>query len=489
VKVLQLFRLRRTTVIIAVCAAFLAGVALAYYWPEARPWWLLLVPFWVVALGRRPLLAAGLVLVISFGIGWSRGAAYAAQLAVYDDLNKRQVTLVGRAADDGVYGERYQLVFRLDQVTFAAPYRARPPGSMTIKGFGAPAITRGDIVQVSGKLYRARGNNAAGISFAKITVLRASDSGFEQFRRRFVAGMQTALPEPAASFGLGLLIGQRSTLPQEHADQLRMVGLTHIIAVSGYNLTIIIEICRRWFGKLSKFQNTLTCLGLIGLFLAVTGLSPPIVRAAVVSVIGLAAWYYGRQLKPMVLLLVGAAITVFAEPSYLWGNVSWYLSFLAFFGVLMLAPLLTRRLYGERQPKLMTQILLESFCASIMTVPYILYIFGQTSSVALLANLLVVPLIPITMVATLLAGLGGMLVPMLAGWLAWPATALLTFMLDVATLLSRVPHAFIEHIGFSFGSMLFVYAAVVFVTWILWLKCGRNSVTITDKPQINERGV
>ena len=158
------------------------------------------------------------------------------------------------------------------------------------------------------------------------------------------------MPQPLAAFGLGLLVGQRATLPQDVNQQLLMVGLVHIIAVSGYNLTIMVEAARRLFGKRSKFQTMAVCLLLIGTFLLMTGDSPSIVRASIISMLSIGAWYYGRQLKPLVLLLLAAAVTVVANPLYLWGNVSWCLSFLAFFGVVLVAPLVQQCWFGERAP-------------------------------------------------------------------------------------------------------------------------------------------
>lgn len=73
--------------------------------------------------------------------------------------------------------------------------------------------------------------------------------------RRFAAGLENTLPEPLASFARGLLIGQRNTLPKDVTAILSAVGLTHIIAVSSYNLTIMICAGKHMFGKRSKFQT------------------------------------------------------------------------------------------------------------------------------------------------------------------------------------------------------------------------------------------
>lgn len=451
--------------------AVFAGVVLARLVELGDARWLwLLVPFVILSLRRHNVLTLTLLVVLFLGIGWWRGSMFMQKLAVHESLQYEKVTLVGTATEDAVYGQRYQLEFAVKDVQVIAPEETPIVGNVTVRGFGEAAVYRGDVVRVTGKLYPSLGNNLGSVSFAELTVLQRGTFWVDELRRNFAAGMQSALPEPAASFGLGILIGQRSTLPETTEEQLRHVGLTHIIAVSGYNLTIIVLACRRLLAKRSKFQATCTCLALIGLFLLITGSSPPIVRASIISVLAIGVWYYGRNIKPLVLLLVAAAATIIANPIYLWGSVSWYLSFLAFFGVLVLAPLVVKRLFGDKEPKILVSILIESACATMLVLPYILYIFGEMSLVSLPANLLVIPFIPLAMLLALVAGLAGMLVPAFAGWLAWPANWVMTYILDIANLLSRVPHAFVENIGFSLWSMLASYAIIAGVVFVFWHK-------------------
>jgi competence protein ComEC len=165
--------------------------------------------------------------------------------------------------------------------------------------------------------------------------------------------------------------------------------------------------------------------------------------------------------------------------------VSWYLSFLAFFGVLVVSPVVVRRIYGQKEPRFLLAIVLESLCAEVMTLPYVLYIFGQMSTVSTLANVLVAALIPPAMLLSLVAGLAGMCAPALLGWLAWPALMLMTYMLDMATLLSRVPHAFIEHIGFSLPMLLTCYGAVLIIILVMIAKNARKYAIITDKTRLD----
>jgi ComEC/Rec2-related protein len=461
-------RLKRQYIVCSACLAVAAGMFLSRIYPAPGGMYVVVLSiFALVSLRRHNAWALVFVTVAALGIGWWRGGVYVQRLMANDALYDQKVALVGTATEDAVYGRYYQLEFSMTDARIVQPYAATLVGSVTVRGFGAAAVYKGDHVQLTGKLRRSLGNDISSVSFAELTVLERDTSWVNKLRRKFAASLQSVLPEPVAPFVLGLLIGQRSTLPEDVSEQLKHVGLTHIIAVSGYNLTIIVMACRRTLASRSKFQTTAACFGLLALFLLMTGFCPPIVRASIISFLGLWAWYYGRDIKPLVLLLVGGVITILANPLYLWGNVSWYLSFLSFFGVLIIAPLIKRRIFGNREPRAIAGVVLETTAASIMVIPYALYIFGQMSLVSLPANVLVVPLIPLAMLLGLIAGMAGMLVPLIAGWFAWPANLLLTYVLDIVAIFDRIPHAFIEDASISWAQMAGMYAIMGVVLIIL----------------------
>ena len=260
-----------------------------------------------------------------------------------------------------------------------------------------------------------------------------------------------------------------------------MVGLTHIIAVSGYNLTILLRSAQRVSGKRSKRMTTLLSLALIGIFLLFAGTSASIVRAAIVSLLSITAGYYGRSFKPLVLISLAAAITAFANPFYVWTDTSWYLSFLAFYGVMVLAPLIRSKWTTKLQNSLVISIALESVCAEFMTLPFVLHTFGQISFIGLVANVMVAALVPLAMLLTMVAGLTGMIMPAVAGWFAWPARIVLTYMLDIAHLLSRLPHVFVQNIALSWAQFIFLYVLTAGFTIVLWFKNKPKSAIITDR--------
>lgn len=470
-------RFRRTTVIIWGLIAFLVGLGLARLKISISVW-LIGLGFMAVVLTFKVKNMVALGCVIAFGLllGLWRGNVYLDKLSSYKSLYYSKVSIVGKASTDGAY-EKSQLAFDLIDAQVGD---LKLVGKVGIRGFGANSVFRGDLIQAEGKLYPARGSRQATISYAKINVLQTSDSLINTLRRKFEAGMLTALPEPMASFGLGLLIGQRSTLPDSVSDELSAVGLTHIVAVSGYNLTIIIGAVYLMLKKFSKYQATAGSVLLIILFILFAGSSASIIRASIVSLLSLWAAYYGRSFKPVMLILMAATLTAAWSPLYLWSDIGWYLSFLAFYGILVLSPLLLRRIYGQKTPKILPILIIETIAAQLMTIPIVMYIFGRVSLVALPANILVVPFVPIAMALSFIAALAGMLIPSLAGWLAWPARILLTYMLDMVSLFAKIPHA-LGVINLNLTQLIALYGFVVVLCLLLWFKNKSKNDIITDE--------
>lgn len=476
---------RRTTLWLLFFGGVLAGIGLARTGSGPPAQYLLLaLPMVCLAAWRRRVGVALIIIGWGVGCGWWRGSAYLQATKPYR-LETGKTTITVQALNDALYNTHKQLSFDAGKVTLADGRQL--PGKIALSGFGADAVFQGDELQATGKLYHGYGAYQASMSFAQLELIAHHPSLISELRQKFTAGMQTALPEPLAPFAMGLLVGQRATLPDNVKQDLLMVGLTHIIAVSGYNLTIILQASRRLFSKQSKRIATGLSFALIAIFLLIAGASASIVRAAIVSMLSITAQYYGRSFRPLLLIVMAAAVTAWANPVYVWSDLSWYLSFLAFYGVMIVSPLIQKRLPGTWHESLIGSVALESVCAELMSLPFILYIFGQMSLIGLPANILVVTLVPLAMLLSLFAGLAGMLLGPLSGWVAWPAQLLLTYMLDTAHLLAGLPHIFIQNRSLSLGAMLGIYGVIVTLTTLLWHKTkSPKRAIITDITEINE---
>ncbi len=465
------FRFRRTTLIAVFCFCFVIGVLTAPNSSISTSWLLLCVLFLPVIFKQK--LPALLFCVASALVaGQVYGLAALAQEQPLTNLIGQKIEATAVVSEDAYYDSKKRLVATVDLRTVNYPIELETSSPVRISTYSVSGLLRGDIITLKGKLVSTLGNVSGAMYFADVEIIGRENSWANNFRLRFEAGLRNALPEPQASFVAGLLIGQRSGLPEIWQDILRDAGLTHIIAVSGYNLTILVVFIRRLLKKGSRYQILIMSSLLVVGFLAITGFSPSILRAAIVVALLQFGWFYGKQFRPIVLIALAMAISAAIDPFQLWRSVGWYLSFAAFFGIIVLAPLTNKNLeptmstsYKDNQNPFKS-LVVESLIALLMTAPIIIVIFGRFSAVSILANVIVAPFIPLAMATSFAAGLAGMYIPLLSGIVAIPALILLTAILDVANLVSQLPGASIEvSVGWRFVALFYslVIAVAVYV--------------------------
>lgn len=474
--------LRWTTILTISLLAVLVGLGVARLGGAVSPLVSIVCVLGAAVLGRkrRSLLLLGCILA-GLSLGWWRGGAYLPRVQSYQQYYGQRVNLLATATQDAVYAEQGQLSFYVSNIRLQGTGQ-KLVGELSVRGRGVPMVYRGDQVHIAGRLDTTLGSRQGRMSFAQLRVVGRQRSFLDNVRYRFMAAVQNVLPEPQASFALGLLIGQRSNLPESLSDALTAASLTHIVAVSGYNLTILVRGMQRLRSKKSRYQTVLLGAALMLLFVVLVGPSASIVRAIMVSSLSLLAWYFGRRIKPLLLLSLVAAITALYNPLYLWADIGWYLSFLAFFGVLVVAPLLSSRLgkWGQRP---LGGLVSETIAAQVMTVPLILYIFGRTSLYGLLANLLVVPTVPFAMLLSFVSAGVGMVMPLWGGIVALPARLVLSYILEVAQLFSGLPHAVSEQY-ITPMQMLLLYVMILGVLLLLYLRNrDKHGTIISNKEQ------
>lgn len=423
------------------CLAFVIGVWGTLYLP-LNYWWIALIgcglvgiALWLKRIYLIPILIIGGVL-----IGLWHGSISHNELKIYKPLIGTQVTMTGTVKEDPTLNDKNKLVLQLDKIIIA---KHELPGSMWTSVSPNKEIKRGDEVTLEGKMMPGFGTFAAILYNARVMGLNHPQPGDigRVVRDWFAEQIRQAIPEPQASLGIGFLTGQKSALPGDLAEALQIAGLSHIVVASGYNLTILVRLSRRLFMRISKFVAAAGSAMMIAGFVAMTGLSPSMTRAGLVSGLSLLAWYYGRGFHPFVLLPFAAAITVAVQPSYAWGDMGWQLSFSAFAAVMIVTPLLQRFFFGETEPSTVRQVLGETVGAHLVTLPIVALAFGVISNVAIPANLLIVPFVPLAMLLTFISGLAAIIAPGGAELVGMPASWLLGYMTHVAEFLAELPWA------------------------------------------------
>lgn len=419
---------------------FVAGVACALV--ATVPGWvgLLALPVLIALFFFRQAFLLALVGGLAFLIGLSYGSAHLVSRGVYTAFYGHEAAVSGRVKEDISKSASGSFSLQLDSVKVGG---VSLPGTILVTARTTGGALRGDIVTVNGKIKEGFGSFPASVSAFEILKVQRPAYGDigRMVRDAFADKVREVIPDPQASLGIGFLTGQKSALPADLAEALKIAGLTHIVVASGYNLTILVRMARKLFLRISKYLSALSAGGMILAFMMITGLSPSMTRAGLVSGMSLLSWYYGHAFHPFVLLPVAAAMTVALQPSYVWGDLGWQLSFSAFAGVMIVAPLLQAYLFGAKEPGVFRQIMGETVSAHLVTVPIIVLSFGTISNVAIIANMLVVPLVPLAMLLTFLCGLGVIVGLPLVDLLAAPTTWLLGYMTNVATFVSEIPWA------------------------------------------------
>lgn len=455
----------------------MSGIAAAYWLSSplltSYLWIIPAAALVLITLVKRSVATVALALAAGLLLGLWRGGGEQVALAQYHQFYGHNVNLQGVVSEDTTIGPRGDQRLLLKNIRLdGQPLHGKVWVSTAVQA----KIKRSDIVTVNSDLDQGFGNLPASMFEARIINIERPNPGDIGLRLRdwFAGGIRRAIPEPQASLGTGYLVGQRSALPQDLDNQLKITGLTHAVVASGYNLTILVVFARRLFLKKSKYLAALSAVGMIVGFMLISGLSPSMSRAGLVSGLSLAAWYYGLRLHPLVLLPLAAAITALLNPAYLWGDIGWCLSFAAFTGMIMLSPLIQRGIWkGKRPPGKLRQIFFDTMSAQLATMPIMIYAFGHYSVYALLANLLVLPLIPFAMLLIFGAGAGALIAPGLAYIFGWPATELLTYMTSVVSWIANLPGAQ-GNLSFTVLPLAISYLALITVAGILWRKTRFN---------------
>lgn len=212
-------------------------------------------------------------------------------------------------------------------------------------------------------------------------------------------------PSPYGEFVAGIILGLRKNISQDLLDDFKQIGLTHILAISGYNITLVVMAAYFVFGFLSRRWKVLATSIFIILFVVLVGASASAVRAGVMGIIQLLAVYFGRRTLALRSLIWTLVVVGLWNPLIVVYDVGFQLSFGATLGLIVLSPLVKNAggLLGRILLRIPTAFLIrENFImtmsAQVFTLPVILYNFGRFSIVSFLANLAILPMIPYVMI-------------------------------------------------------------------------------------------
>jgi len=287
-----------------------------------------------------------------------------------------------------------------------------------------PEYHFGDRIEVMGVIKQQ------GLAFPQITVLEGKKNSLGSFilgwRTHFESIYKKTLPEPQSSLLSGIVLGSKSSLPQDLYQDFKKTGIMHIVVASGMNVTILastmISFLLLFLSR--RLAVVLSCI-LIWFYVGLAGGEAPIVRAGIMGSLTFLALFLGREAEAWRILGLTGFIMLFLDPQLLF-DLGFQLSFMATFGIIFFNPLFNS--WFKRIPAIIRNDLNQTLGAQIATLPIIVLSFGSYPLISPFVNLLIVVFLPIIM----RLGLIGLAVPAVL-WLTYP---LLTYIVKVVEIFS-----------------------------------------------------
>lgn len=394
--------------------------------------------------------------------------------------------------EPAVYDTRVQLRVAVEQL--AVDGQARPvSGLAQIDTRRFPEIPYGAQLRIEGDLSApiALGNPGYATYLERQGVLSVMESprvvvvgegGGNPLMQALLALKQrsrdviaASLPEPHASLLTGILLGDSRGMPRELKEDFRETGMTHIIAISGFNIAVIIALLDYLAAPfLPRKSGAVAIMVFIGLYAVLVGASASVVRASVMGVSYLIGFrLLGRPTLAIAGLFTAAFLMTLANPDTLW-DIGFQLSFAATLGLMLYAGRWSRWLTKGADPVLapevrgrvtrsVSDLLLVTLAAQLLTLPLILYHFGRLSLASLPANILVLPAQGGVMAAGGLTLMVGLIAPGLGQWVGLIAWLFLNYTITVIRMLAQLPHASIP-LPLTSSGLLAAYVVIGIIT-------------------------
>ena len=338
----------------------------------------------------------------------------------------------------------------------------------------------------------ARGTSYV-LPFAEVEVLGGGEGNpflakIFDVKHRFMQKIEGLIPEPQAGLSLGLLLGVKRALGDELEEVFRETGIIHIVVLSGYNVMIVVTFVMYVLGWLFG-RKLSTAFGVIAiaLFAILVGLSATVLRASIMASLLLIVGLTGRIYFVLRGLMLAGFIMLLVNPYLLVFDTGFQLSFMATLGLILAAPFVTERLsavptwFGARE------FLTATLVTQLFVLPLLLYQIGEFSVVAVIVNVLVLPMVPAAMLLTFITGLVGLIFPSLAPPLSFLTHLSLSYIVVVAEWFASLPFASFVVPAFPFWFVPIAYAILGYAVWRIFYKKETQADQLADWTIVEEK--
>lgn len=319
-------------------------------------------------------------------------------------------------------------------------------------------------------LYLGKDRILYELSFAQTTVLSSGHTNpFTSFalgvKHWLLGGLYRAIPEPEAGLAAGITLGDKRSVGEDLSDDFVRASLIHIVVLSGYNITVVINAASAALNYLPRIFRFGAGGIVVAFFILMTGGAATAVRAGLMAYLAVYARLTGRTFIALRALGATAFLMVLWNPWTLAFDPSFDLSALATLGLILFTPLYEARLQFVPVRFGLREIVASTLATQTAVLPLLLYQSGNLSLVALPANLLALIAVPAAMGLSVIAALGGLVLGPYAVFAGFPAYAVLAYIITVAEGFAALPFAAVQIPAFDAWLLALVYV-VLFVAFL-----------------------
>jgi competence protein ComEC len=308
------------------------------------------------------------------------------------------------------------------------------------------------------KAYLASQGAFAGLKGLQVEFLEAEKAptwGLWQLRQRIVNAQVASMGSPEGLLLGSMVLGQKAVdLPGNIRDSFIKAGLAHVLAASGFQVSLLLGVVIRLSGRLSARSQFILGLITIALYLGLTGLQASVARAGVMGVGALFALVAERKVRQLGSLLVAGTLLLLFNPLWIW-DLGFQLSFLATFGLIVTMPPLEKRL--DWLPPTLATLVSLPLAASVWTFPLLLHTFSLVASYSIPANIVAAPLISVISLGGMVSAGAALIYPPIGSAIAWLLYYPTHWLLQLVQFFTTLPGSSLAVGRLSLGWMLLIY--------------------------------
>ncbi|MBI5765711.1 ComEC/Rec2 family competence protein [Candidatus Falkowbacteria bacterium] len=298
------------------------------------------------------------------------------------------------------------------------------------------------------------------------------------FKNKLLDGLSQAINEPQASILQAMILGNRGGIPRELLDKFSNSGISHIIAISGMNITIIVFLLMQVLINLGVIRPKAFWLASAGIliFVLMIGDQASALRAAIMGIVVLYAQKIGRLNNSLNAVIFAASLMLLINPKLLLSDVGFQLSFMAVLGLIYLPPIFEKyfaKISDRGQVKAMA---ITTISAQIMTLPLIIFYFHKLSLVSVFTNALILPLVPFLTIWGLVnavVSIFSLWLGQVMGFVSWLGVGYILWIVEWSL---KIPFAFLKNFYINILALVGLYGLIFW--WVsVSLRGAERSIT------------